>query len=268
MRLALIAGLAVSVVGCSSSSGGALISGETASKSSGTLKLENPPPFSESDYLTTGCSVTPSGGVATGAPCFGSSVDDAVVFDCASQAWSSAGCTTTVECPDGGSSCSFAMTVWYPCAGLTAADANCCYLPAVGYGTTPLTAWCISTGSNSFIVSEQAPEPGGPSTGAPDTADAGAACPSDVPLGCSCPTSDDGGVCVCDCSSMPACPASFQVDLPPSCTVGGACMNCLGGASGIICTCTDAGLPGPDVGGAQWQCIPTEEACTGGTFHG
>jgi hypothetical protein len=53
----------------------------------------------------------------------------------------------------------------------------------------------------------------------------------------------------------------------PACDFNGSCMNCLGGAAGIICNCSDAGPPSTD-GGAQWQCTGTEQACTGGTFHG
>jgi hypothetical protein len=92
------------------------------------------------------------------------------------------------------------------------------------------------------------------------------ACPSGVACGCSCPTSYDGGVCVCASFSMPECPVSVQSE--GACQSAGSCMNCLGGAAGIICGCSDAGLQGTDGGGAQWQCIPTEQACTGGTFHG
>src|SRR5580658_3071548 len=94
---------------------------------------------------------------------------------------------------------------------------------------------------------------------------AATACPSGVPCGCSCPTSYDGGVCVCTNFSMPECPLSAQSS--PACDFNGSCMNCLGGAAGIICNCSDAGPPSTD-GGAQWQCTGTEQACTGGTFHG
>jgi hypothetical protein len=41
----------------------------------------------------------------------------------------------------------------------------------------------------------------------------------------------------------------------------------MSGVAGIECHCTDAGVQGAD-GGAQWQCLGTEEACTGGTWHG
>src|SRR5580704_11898435 len=90
----------------------------------------------------------------------------------------------------------------------------------------------------------------GCSTRAQDTADGANACPNNVPLGCSCPTSYDGGVCVCSCFStsdfsMPECPVSAQYSPSwPACDFAGACMNCLGGAAGIICNCSDAGLQG------------------------
>jgi hypothetical protein len=105
--------------------------------------------------------------------------------------------------------------------------------------------------------------------------DSGPACPSNVPLGCSCPTSYDGGVCVCAClstpdRSMPECPADLQgggPTWPVACDQAGSCMNC-GGTAGVICTCLDAGVVGADGGGSYWQCLGTEQACTGGTFHG
>jgi hypothetical protein len=100
------------------------------------------------------------------------------------------------------------------------------------------------------------------------TADAGgdgaSACPSGVACGCSCPTSYDGGACVCANFSMPECPLSAQS--APACEFAGPCMNCLQGVAGIICNCSDAGLQGAD-GGAHWLCIGTEQACTGGTFR-
>jgi hypothetical protein len=45
-------------------------------------------------------------------------------------------------------------------------------------------------------------------------------------------------------------------------------MNCIGGAAGILCNCTDAGVSGADGGGSYRQCLGTEQSCTGGTFHG
>jgi hypothetical protein len=117
------------------------------------LQLENPPPFPRSAYLVPSCT---SDGCATvngvGAPVFGKNIDDAVVFDCASQASTIAGCTTTVTSPDAVGN--YDMTIWYPCTSATPADTNCCFLPAVGY-PTPFDEWCISTGSNSFIIASE-----------------------------------------------------------------------------------------------------------------
>jgi hypothetical protein len=89
-----------------------------------------------------------------GAPVFDPNIDDAVVFDCASQASTDAGCTTTVTSPI--ASGDYQVTIWYPCAALAAdasANANCCFLPAVGY-PTPFDAWCVSTGAESFIITQ------------------------------------------------------------------------------------------------------------------
>jgi hypothetical protein len=80
--------------------------------------------------------------------------------------------------------------------------------------------------------------------------------------GCACPSGGDGGVCVCQHFSMPACPSSASYGSGP-CVYSGSCMGCSEN-SGFECTCADAGVPGMDGGGPQWLCIPTEEACTGG----
>jgi hypothetical protein len=93
--------------------------------------------------------------------------------------------------------------------------------------------------------------------------------PSDIATGCSCPTSDNGQPCVCDCFSMPECPADLQgggPTWPVACDHADSCMNC--GGAGVICNCLDAGVVGADGGGSYWQCLGTEQACTGGTFHG
>jgi hypothetical protein len=124
------------------------------------LQLQNPPPFPRSQYLAPACNAegsvsvsTPSGGTV-GAPLLQNDIDDAVVFDCASQAATAAGCTTTVTSPNEPSTCNYQMTIWYPCPNSASADTNCCYLPAVGY-PQPFNAWCSSTGSNSFIISQE-----------------------------------------------------------------------------------------------------------------
>jgi hypothetical protein len=124
------------------------------------LQLQNPPPFPRSMYLGPSCTAEGSASVTTpssgtvGAPVMQDDIDDAVVFDCASQAATAAGCTTTVTSPNEPSTCNYQMTIWYPCPNSTSADTNCCYLPAVGY-PQPFDAWCSSTGSNSFIISQE-----------------------------------------------------------------------------------------------------------------
>ncbi len=121
------------------------------------LQLENPPPFPRSEYLLPawingyGCFVS-ANGVFAGTPCFGKNIDDAAVFDCASQASTPAGCTTTVVSSN--TAYNYDVTVWYPCTNQTPANTNCCFLPAVG-NPSPLDGWCISIGSNSFIIANQ-----------------------------------------------------------------------------------------------------------------
>jgi len=121
------------------------------------LQLENPPPFPRSEYMCPAwnsrgsCRVT-ANGVTVGALCPGKNIDEAFVFNCASQAATSAGCTTTVLSSN--TAYNFDVTVWYPCPNQTTSDTNCCFLPAVGYGSTPFNAWCSSIGSDSFIIAE------------------------------------------------------------------------------------------------------------------
>jgi hypothetical protein len=94
-----------------------------------------------------------------------------------------------------------------------------------------------------------------------DGGDAADACPSGVPCECACPTGGDGGVCVCETFSMPAC--DMTIDRTP-CTANTGCMGCFEG-SGFECACVDdAGATIAD-GGGVWQCIGTEYPCTGGT---
>jgi hypothetical protein len=121
------------------------------------LQLENPPPFPRSEYLGPawinggGCAVSVNG-VGAGAPCFNNDIDEAVVFDCASEASTAAGCTTTVTSSN--ADYNYDLTIWYPCPGPTPADTNCCFLPALGYDAA-LPGWCSSVGSNSFIIASQ-----------------------------------------------------------------------------------------------------------------
>jgi hypothetical protein len=121
------------------------------------LQFKSPQPYPRAEYLHPawinggGCSVSVNG-VSAGAPCFGKNIDDAVVFDCASQASTSAGCTTTVVSSD--PAYNYDLTVWNPCPSATTANTNCCFQPALGYNT-PLNSWCAAVGTNSFIIENQ-----------------------------------------------------------------------------------------------------------------
>jgi hypothetical protein len=121
-----------------------------------SLRLTNPPPFPRSEYLIPawldggGGSVT-SNGVFAGAPQFGKNIDEAVVFDCAFTAATSSGCQTTVISAEN-TSYNYDVIIWYPCADASA-NTNCCFLPKIGY-STPFQAWCSSTDSGSFIITQ------------------------------------------------------------------------------------------------------------------
>jgi hypothetical protein len=91
-------------------------------------------------------------GVSAGAPCFTKDIDQAVVFDCLSEAKTAAGCKKTVVSSD--PAYNYELTVWYPCPNKASSDTNCCFLPTLGY-TTPFNDWCISVGSNSFVIADQ-----------------------------------------------------------------------------------------------------------------
>jgi len=121
------------------------------------LHLANPGPFPRSEYLISawqngGGSSATSNGVFAGAPQFGENIDEAVVFNCADTAAKPSGCQTTVVSPEN-TSYNYDVTIWYPCAGATGTNTNCCFLPAVGY-STPFQAWCASTDSGSFIITK------------------------------------------------------------------------------------------------------------------
>jgi hypothetical protein len=127
---------------------------QTGASNQKAFRLENPPPFPRSEYLgpADGSGFVMSNGVSAGAPTFTKDIDEAFVFNCASQASTPAGCTTTVTGSDPGFN--YGVTVWYPCKNQTRTDTNCCFLPKVGYDT-PFEEWCISIGSNSFIIADQ-----------------------------------------------------------------------------------------------------------------
>ncbi len=125
-----------------------------------SVEPNDPPPFSNPDFLhpawsgSGGCSVS-ANGQSAGAPCFGGDIDWAVTFDCAAEAATSAGCKTTVV-SELDTSYNYDMTIWYPCSQAPGPDANCCF-QQTGYDDTPTFGWCISTGSNSFIISKSQP---------------------------------------------------------------------------------------------------------------
>ena len=127
-----------------------------------SVEPNDPPPFSNPSFLQPawsgggGCSVS-ANGQSAGSPCFGGGIDWAVIFDCAAEAATSAGCKTTVVSKLD-TSYNYDMTIWYPCSQAPGPDANCCY-QQTGYDDTPTSGWCISTGSNSFIISDLSPSP-------------------------------------------------------------------------------------------------------------
>jgi len=133
---------------------------EVGAPNPGAINLLNPPPFPDAQYLvpawtgSSGCSVT-SNGVFAGGPCFGANIDDAVIFDCAARAATSSGCETTVASP-ANATYDYNVTIWYPDSNVTSSDANCEFLPSVGY-STPFQAWCASINQTSFVIAESPP---------------------------------------------------------------------------------------------------------------
>ena len=113
--------------------------------------LQNPPPFPRAQYIVHGSSGSPGCNLLIGETCFGRNIDDAVVFDCASSAATSAGCEVTVKNPTN-FLLDYNVTIWYP-AFPPYSNANCEILPEYGY-TSPAKAWCISVSQTSFIVAE------------------------------------------------------------------------------------------------------------------
>jgi hypothetical protein len=183
---------------------------------------------------------------------------------------SSNGCSASNPCVAGSGGCP-SNSLPVPRSGDSCAEPG---LDCYGYGSFScgLTLICLANHTWQVTCPEH---PFGLASGScgcmngGTTADGGSneatACPSGVACGCSCPTSYDGGVCVCANFSMPECPLSVQS--APACEFAGPCMNCLGGAAGVICNCSDAGLQSTDGGGGRWRCLGTEQACTGGSFH-
>ncbi|HET6331653.1 MAG TPA: hypothetical protein VFG30_00475, partial [Polyangiales bacterium] len=148
--------------------GGTLYCASTATSSSyfaqigapnpNAFHFENPPPFPRSEYLgpawTNGGGGSVSGqGFFAGVPIYYKNIEDAVVFNCASQASTPAGCKTTVVSP-ANTAYNYDLTVWSPCTSQPPANSNCCFVPSVGY-SDPFFAWCGSIGSDSFIIAKQ-----------------------------------------------------------------------------------------------------------------
>jgi hypothetical protein len=137
----------------------------------------------------------------------------------------------------------------------TAKQQGCCAL----FDAPTQTTFMVNNPSTTCV------DPGASDAGADAPIDGpgeDASCPQGVPCGCSCPNGDDGGVCVCQNFSMPACPSNAVPST--SCNYNGDCMGC-GEGAGFTCGCSDAGALDTDGGGAHWLCVGTEYACTGGT---
>ena len=87
-------------------------------------------------------------------PCFGGSIAQAEIFNCASAAASPSGCTQLVVNPSN-SSISYQITIWYPYLAQSNEPswANCKF-ESNGDPGQPYFAHCISTNSTAFIVTE------------------------------------------------------------------------------------------------------------------
>lgn len=87
-------------------------------------------------------------------PCFGGNVTEAELFNCANAATSSAGCTKVVVSPSD-ASVSYEITVWYPYLAHSSEPswANCKYQSS-GDAGQQYFAYCLSTNSTAFIVTE------------------------------------------------------------------------------------------------------------------
>jgi hypothetical protein len=124
----------------------------------GALVLQNPPPFPRAAYLlpawygSGGCGVSVNGTFA-GAPCFGANINDAVVFNCATEAATATGCKTSVVSPTN-TKYNYDVTIWYPKYNSSMPNSNCALQPSFGYDK-PFHVWCISITQNAFIVAQQ-----------------------------------------------------------------------------------------------------------------
>jgi hypothetical protein len=125
------------------------------------IHLVNPPPGPRTKYLEVspidgrGGSVIVDG-VMVGAPRFGRNIDQAIQFDCAADAATPAGCQKTIVNPED-ATYNYDLTLWHPCPNAPDATTNCCFQPKLGYDNSPFYAWCASTDSGSFIVTQPIP---------------------------------------------------------------------------------------------------------------
>lgn len=121
-----------------------------------TVNQGGPSPYSNPIYLlaSPGCGVGGSFG-AIGGPCFGGNLSSAYVFNCASAAATSSGCTTTVAIPSNPSR-DYSLTIWYPRFNDSLPETNCEFKPSLGY-PLPLAGWCTAVNPNGFVISEQNP---------------------------------------------------------------------------------------------------------------
>ena len=117
-----------------------------------TANPGGPPPYANPIYLEPdagpGYSCSPG-------PCWGGNLSTGIVFNCAIEAATSAGCETTVV-TSYNPTLDYNMTIWYPAANDTDPLTNCRLLAAPDFPNT-LQAWCQAVGSNSFVIAIQPP---------------------------------------------------------------------------------------------------------------
>jgi hypothetical protein len=123
------------------------------------IHLVNPPTGPRSKYLQPAYlhgvgAETPDGDVVA-APTFGKNIDDAIQFDCAADAATPAGCQKTIVSPEN-TDYNYDLTIWYPCPNAPDTT-NCCFQPKLGDDDSLSYAWCASTDTGSFIVTQPIP---------------------------------------------------------------------------------------------------------------
>ena len=114
-------------------------------------------PFNASVYLTS--DVGRCRGPAGYTPCFGGDIQQAEVFNCLSAPATSSGCTQRVVSSSNPQN-SYQITIQYPYVGHSNESlwANCIFTDTGDPGHY-YSAYCVSTTSTSFIVTEPAPPP-------------------------------------------------------------------------------------------------------------